>query len=348
MAAEGLRPDGQVRASEVGGAAVGASSLPGVRARAIPPRGRRSSRPGIHEPELDRSGGPMNRPMCSTRCWTASDRGSRDGIVVYMVDRFARSLLRALSTLEEIANAGGSFASVSDNVDLTTAQGRAFLQMQLVFAQLFRDQIREGFATATSRAIARGVHIANSVPPRLAVARFYHSYMIEPGASDLGDALQRAAGVSGSELESVLRDTAQTVSLRQRARPTRPASASTSSRRRPWPSPTPRRDEPLPQHRNSSSAPRICASRSWPSRRTGANLSIERPCSGSDRGDAPGTEFKAPHRMGAPPPGSQYSRHPSRHHPTSPGDRAGHAQPILRHANSHDHGLRDKVGAYQW
>jgi len=164
MASAGLRLDGYVRVSKVGGRSGEGFISPDVQADAIRQWAGDRHVLTIHEPELDRSDGTMNRPIFNQ----VLDRirsGDSDGIVVYKVDRFARSLLHALSTLQEIADAGGSFASVSDNVDLTTAQGRAFLQMQLVFAQLFRDQIREGFATATSRAVARGVHIANSVPP---------------------------------------------------------------------------------------------------------------------------------------------------------------------------------------
>jgi len=118
----------------------------------------------IHEPELDRSGGTMNRPIFN-RVLDRIRAGESDGIVVYKVDRFPRSLLHALSTLEQIADAGRQLRQRFGQRRPDDSAGPGFLQMQLVFAQLFRDQIREGFATATSRAVARGVHIANSVPP---------------------------------------------------------------------------------------------------------------------------------------------------------------------------------------
>lgn len=105
----------------------------------------------------------MDRPVFNS-IMDRIQRGESDGLIVYKVDRFARSVLGALTVLEQIASHGGTFASVSDNIDLTTAQGRAFLQMQLVFAELFREQIKESFNIATTRAVGRGIHISNQVP----------------------------------------------------------------------------------------------------------------------------------------------------------------------------------------
>lgn len=164
MMAGGLALDGYVRVSKVGGRAGDGFISPDVQAEAITAWAEsRGHKITLHEPELDVSGGTMDRPVFG-RIMERIDSGESQGLIVYRVDRFARSLLGALTTLETIAKAGGSFASVKDDVDMTTPAGRAFLNLQLVMAQLFREQVTEGFDVATSRAVARGVHIANQVP----------------------------------------------------------------------------------------------------------------------------------------------------------------------------------------
>lgn len=158
--------DAYIRVSRVGARGGEGFISPEVQREAIEKwaAGREGIEIAWHEPELDVSGGTMERPVFD-RIMERVRAGESGGIVVYKVDRFARSLLGGLTVLQAIAQAGADFAAVSDDIDLTTPQGRAFLHMQLVFAQLFREQIREGFATATERAIANGVHISNSVPP---------------------------------------------------------------------------------------------------------------------------------------------------------------------------------------
>lgn len=158
-----LRLDGYVRVSKVGGREGEGYITEKVQAEALTAWAEgRGHTITVHPPERDKSGGTMSRPVFDS-ILRRIESGESDGIVVFKVDRFARSLLGALQVLEVVAAHHGTFASVSDNIDMTTAQGRAFLNMQLVFAQLFREQIGESFDVATGRAVARGVHIANSV-----------------------------------------------------------------------------------------------------------------------------------------------------------------------------------------
>ena len=154
-----LTLDGYVRVSKVGGREGEGFISPDVQAESIQKWADAHGHAiTLHDAELDVSGGTMRRPIFD-QVMQRIRSGESDGIVVYKVDRFARSLLGALTTLEEIAREGGTFASVSDNVDMTTAQGRAFLHMQLVFAQLFREQIGEQFKVAEVKAVGRGVHL---------------------------------------------------------------------------------------------------------------------------------------------------------------------------------------------
>lgn len=112
-----------------------------------------------HEPELDVSGGTMRRPifdqiMERIRC------GQSDGLIVAKLDRFARTLVGALSTLEEFERHGAVLVSVADNIDLSSPVGKAFLRILLVFAELERDRIKESWELAAANAVARGIHVA--------------------------------------------------------------------------------------------------------------------------------------------------------------------------------------------
>jgi hypothetical protein len=86
--------------------------------------------------------------------------GQSDGLIVAKLDRFARTLVGALSTLEEFESHNAVLVSVTDNIDLSTPMGKAFLRILLVFAELERDRIKESWEAAGANAIARGIHIA--------------------------------------------------------------------------------------------------------------------------------------------------------------------------------------------
>lgn len=116
-----------------------------------------------HEPELDVSGGTMRRPIFD-QIMARVRRGESDGVIVAKLDRFARTLVGALSTLEEFERHHAVLVSVADNLDLSTPMGKAFLRMLLVFAELERDRISESWKTAESRAVRRGIHIAKYTP----------------------------------------------------------------------------------------------------------------------------------------------------------------------------------------
>ena len=58
--------------------------------------------------------------------------GEYKGVIIYKLDRWARSLIELVTEITELIKKEIEFISVSDNIDFTTAQGR--LQMQLLGA----------------------------------------------------------------------------------------------------------------------------------------------------------------------------------------------------------------------
>lgn len=80
-----------------------------------------------------------------------------DGLVVYKVDRLARSLRGLLDVADRVNKAGASLRSLTEPIDTGTPIGRAFFQLLGVFSELERALIRERCMAGRVEAVARGV-----------------------------------------------------------------------------------------------------------------------------------------------------------------------------------------------
>jgi site-specific DNA recombinase len=159
-----LKLDAYIRVSKVAGRAGDSFISPGVQRERIESWAQaHGTIITWHEPELDVSGGTMSRPVFD-RVMERVRNQETDGVIVAKLDRFARTLVGALSTLEDFERHNAVLVSVADNLDLSTPMGKAFLRILLVFAELERDRISESWKTATSSAVARGIHIAKFTP----------------------------------------------------------------------------------------------------------------------------------------------------------------------------------------
>lgn len=87
--------------------------------------------------------------------------GQYDVVVVYSIDRWARNLAVTLETFGSLANAGVTFASVTESIDYTTPEGRLFVAMLGAFAQYFSDSL----AKHTSKGVAERVHQGRPAGP---------------------------------------------------------------------------------------------------------------------------------------------------------------------------------------
>jgi DNA invertase Pin-like site-specific DNA recombinase len=113
--------------------------------------------------DLDVSGGTMERPEFAKIRKRIED-GVSGGIVVARIDRFGRTVARALDAIEEIDHAGGVVITAEGDFDTSTAVGELVLGMMLQLAQFELRRIRENWSAAKRRAVERGVHIAPRVP----------------------------------------------------------------------------------------------------------------------------------------------------------------------------------------
>jgi DNA invertase Pin-like site-specific DNA recombinase len=82
----------------------------------------------------------------------AARRREIDLVLVWRLDRWGRSLIDLINSLQELASLGVGFASINEALDLTTPAGRAMAGMLAVFAEfereILRDRVRAGIAQA--------------------------------------------------------------------------------------------------------------------------------------------------------------------------------------------------------
>jgi DNA invertase Pin-like site-specific DNA recombinase len=130
------------------------------------------------------------REYCSRRCWKVAkeyvdyvsgskdsrpalnqlmtDAGQRkiDAVLVWKLDRFARSLKHLINALAEFDALGIAFVSLRDNLDLTTPAGRLMFQIIGAMAEFERALIQERVRAGLRNARAKGKRLGR---PRVIV-----------------------------------------------------------------------------------------------------------------------------------------------------------------------------------
>jgi len=77
--------------------------------------------------------------------------GEYGGVIIYKIDRWARSSTELILEIKELVDKGITFISVSDNLDFSTATGRLHFQILAVFAEFERSLISERTKLALKR-----------------------------------------------------------------------------------------------------------------------------------------------------------------------------------------------------
>jgi site-specific DNA recombinase len=108
------------------------------------------------------SAGSLKRPAVSELLADAKDK-KFSIMLVYKIDRFSRNLKDLISALEDLKGQGVNFASVTEQIDTTTAMGEAFFQIIGVFAQLERGMVKERVEMAFEKKIKEGESLSR--PP---------------------------------------------------------------------------------------------------------------------------------------------------------------------------------------
>lgn len=97
------------------------------------------------------SGTNQNRPGFKKMIKDAK-KGKFKAIIVWKLDRFARSLQDLIMSIQELSEYGVAFISYKDSFDLSTAQGKLMMQLIGAFAEfeadLIRSRVKSGIAHA--------------------------------------------------------------------------------------------------------------------------------------------------------------------------------------------------------
>ena len=79
-----------------------------------------------------------------------------DAVIVYKLDRWARSSTELILDTKELLDKGVGFISISDNLDFSTAAGKLHFQILSAFAEFERELIRERTIEGLRRSKAQG------------------------------------------------------------------------------------------------------------------------------------------------------------------------------------------------
>ena len=79
-----------------------------------------------------------------------------DGVLIFKLDRWARSSTELILEVRELIEKGITFISVTDNLDFSTAAGKLHFQILSAFAEFERDLIRERTIEGIRRARLKG------------------------------------------------------------------------------------------------------------------------------------------------------------------------------------------------
>lgn len=104
------------------------------------------------------SGARERRPQLD-RLMSDAHQRRFDAVLVWKLDRFARSLKHLVNALAEFEALGIAFVSLRDNLDLSTPTGRLMFQIIGAMAEFERALIRERVKAGILHARARGKHI---------------------------------------------------------------------------------------------------------------------------------------------------------------------------------------------
>lgn len=103
------------------------------------------SQADVRETVRDTSSGAKARRPGLDRVLEMARRRQIDAVVVWKIDRFARSVLDLLMLVEELGRCGVRLISTTQGIDTdqSSATGRLFLHLLAAFAEFERELIRE-------------------------------------------------------------------------------------------------------------------------------------------------------------------------------------------------------------
>jgi len=103
-------------------------------------------------------------------------QGKYDGVLIWKLDRWARSLQELIMDIEQITSRGKDFIVLTQPIDTISASGRLFMQILGAFAEFEREIIRERTIAGLERARAKGKILGR---PRKAIKKQGRIYTLQ-------------------------------------------------------------------------------------------------------------------------------------------------------------------------
>lgn len=97
----------------------------------------------------------------------AARRREIDGVLVWRLDRWGRSVTDLLATLQELEHLGVGFVSLTEALDLTTPAGRAMAGLLAIFAEFEREILRERTRAGLAHARQNGKQLGRPITAAL-------------------------------------------------------------------------------------------------------------------------------------------------------------------------------------
>jgi len=110
--------------------------------------------------------------------------GKFDGILIYKLDRWARSLQELIMNITEVTNRGKQFIVLTQPFDTTCPSGMLMMQILGAFAEFEREMIRERTMAGLDRARKKGVKLGR---PKKAIKKGGRVYTLKEDSSMTGD-----------------------------------------------------------------------------------------------------------------------------------------------------------------
>jgi DNA invertase Pin-like site-specific DNA recombinase len=155
--------DGYIRVSQVGEREGESFISPQVQLEQIKGwiKGRGDVQLGEVFKELNESGGRRDRPDL-LRALDRVENGESEGVIVAKIDRFGRRVIDGLRAIKRIEQAGGTFVSVQDGIDLSAPTGKFVMQVLFSIGEWELERVRVSWDEAARRAVERGVYVAQA------------------------------------------------------------------------------------------------------------------------------------------------------------------------------------------
>lgn len=114
--------------------------------------------------EVRSAGRADNRPQLQKAMAAVCREGANGILCCYSLSRFSRSVRDTLVLAERLERSGAAIASLSENLDSSTAMGRMFFKLMSVLAEFERDQLRERTTNAMSHLRQHNKRISAKIP----------------------------------------------------------------------------------------------------------------------------------------------------------------------------------------